>query len=147
MPGTTGGLPRGADSIYISDQMLRDLLGPIPNLQVGYLYSFGNSVKSGRLTLDYLLPITLGSGNSAVFGEAHTELQDFWKTVTGGANNRVDLSLGGGYRTIFNDKTLLGVNGFYDTTRLGGTWYSSGSVGFEMAALLPGNDAIDLSFN
>ena len=57
------------------------------------------------------------------------------------------MSFGGGYRTLLRRNTLLGVNGFYDTSRLGGTWYSSGGVGFQMAALLPGNDAIDLNFN
>jgi len=127
--------------------MFSGILPPIPNLQVGYLYSFGKSVESGRLTLDYLLPVTLGSGNSAVFGEAHSEFQNFWKTLTGSANHRVDLSFGAGYRKILVGNTLLGVNGFYDTTRLGGIWYSSGSLGLEMAALLPGNDAIDLNFN
>lgn len=146
MPGSTGGLPGGSDSIYLTDQMFRDILGPIPNLQVRYLYSFGKAVETSRLTLDYLLPVRFG--NSAVFGEAHSEFQDFWKTiVSGGANHRVDLWLGGGFRTMPNDNIMLGVNGFFDSTRLGGRWYSSGSIGFEMAALLPGNDALDLSFN
>ena len=81
-----------------------------------------------------------------LFGEAHTEFQSFWKT-NNGFNSRVDVSLGGGYRTILRNSTLVGINGFYDTSRLGGTWYSSGSAGLEMAALLPGNDAIDLNFN
>jgi len=45
------------------------------------------------------------------------------------------------------DSTLVGVNGFYDTSRLGNRWYRSGSIGLEMAALLPGNDEIDLNFN
>jgi len=126
--------------------MLRGILGPIPNLQVGYLYSFGPSVSSGRLTLDYLLPVNL-SADSTIFGEAHSEFQNFWKTFTGSANHRVDLSFGAGYRRILGKHTLLGINGFYDTTRLGGIWYSSGSLGLEMAAILPGNDAVDLSFN
>lgn len=158
LPGTTGGMPRGTDSIYLTDQMFRDNIGPIPNLQVGYLYSFGKSVGAGRLTLDYLLPLSLGS-DSAVFGEAHGEFTNFWKTVQrlfrGGNtittqssfNERTDLSLGGGYRTILNENTLLGVNGFFDTTKLGSRWYSSGGVGFEFAALLPGYDAVDLTFN
>ena len=78
-------------------------------------------------------------------GKAHTEFQDFWKTRS--FNNRVDMSFGGGYRTLLNRSILLGVNGFYDTSRLGGTWYSSGSFGFQMAALVGGSDAIDLNFN
>ncbi len=142
----SGGGPRGSDSILLTPQLLQGILPPVPNLQVGYLYSFGKAVKSSRLTTDFVLPISL-SRDSTVFGEAHGEFTDFWKTVTGGANHRIDLSFGGGIRTIRGDNTLLGVNGFFDTTRLGGRWYSSGSVGCEMAALLPGNDALDLNFN
>ena len=145
LPGSTGGFPRGSDSIYLTDQIFRDIFGPVPHLQLGYLFSFGPSVKSGRLSLDYLLPIQFG--NSAVFAETHTEFQDFWKTVVNGANNRVDFSIGGGYRTIFGGHSLVGVNGFYDGTRLGGIWYNSGGVGAEFAALLAGHDAVDLTFN
>ena len=137
---------RGAGSVYLSSGMFHDLFGPIPNLEVGYLYSFGQRVRSGRLTLDYMLPVSLG-GDSVAFGEAHSEFTDFWKTLRGSVNNRVDLSFGGGYRRMLNEKTLVGVNGFYDTSRLAGTWYSSGSFGFEMAAKIAGNDAIDLNFN
>jgi Inverse autotransporter, beta-domain len=153
--------PRGSDSIYLSDQMFRDILGPIPNLQVGYLYNFGKSVRTGRLTLDYLLPITFGS-NSAIFIEAHGEFTDFWKTFqrifrvrqTGeniatqsSFDERTDLSIGGGYRRIFGETTLLGVNGFFDSSNLGGQCYSAGGLGFEFASLLDGNDALDLTFN
>ncbi|GEM_PF-415847 len=146
MPGSTGGHPRGMNQILITPQLLQGLLPMIPNLEAGYLYNFGRGVNSGRLTLDLLVPIGL-SADSVVFGEVHNEWQDFWKTVTGGANHRIDLSIGGGYRTILTENTLVGVNGFYDTTRLGNRWYPSGSIGFEFAALLPGNDAIDLTFN
>ncbi len=138
--------------------MLRGILPLIPNLQFGYLYDFGNNrVSSGRFTADYLLPFSL-SPDSMVFGEAHTEFQDFWNTLTSifqsgtttttrsRFNNRVDMSFGGGYRTFLRSDTLLGLNGFYDTSRLGGTWYSSGGVGLEMAALV-GSDAVDVNFN
>lgn len=102
--------------------------------------------------------MSLGS-DSAVFGEAHGEFTNFWKTVQrlfrssntisaqSSLNERTDLSFGGGYRTILNENMLLGVNSFFDTTKLGSRWYSSGSLGFEYAAILPGNDALDLSFN
>ncbi|MFC1834325.1 hypothetical protein ACFL2Q_06275 [Thermodesulfobacteriota bacterium] len=145
---------------------MSDILGPIPNLQVGYLYYFGNGVRSGRLTLDYLLPVNLRS-NSVVFGEAHGEFNNFWKTVSSiwrqedttpttittttttrsSFNERADLSIGGGYRKIFGSTTLLGVNAFFDATKLGDRWYDSGGVGLEYAALLTGNDAVDLTFN
>jgi Inverse autotransporter, beta-domain len=145
LPGSGRGLPRGSDSLYVSDGMLRGILPLIPNLQFGYLYNFGNNrISSGRFTADYLLPFSL-SPDSMIFGEAHTEFQDFWKTRS--FNSRVDMSFGGGYRTFLGRETLLGVNGFYDTSRLGDTWYSSGGVGFEMAALVGGSDALDLNFN
>ncbi len=164
-------MPSGAgssasDSIYLTDQMFRDILGPTPNLQVGYLYYFGKRVRTGRLTLDYLLPVSLGR-NSAFFGEAHGEFTNFWNTISSiwqrvdtaptiittttttrsSFNERTDLSLGGGYRKIFAETTLLGVNAFFDSTNLGKRWYSSGGLGFEYAAILPGNDALDLTFN
>ena len=145
--GLLGSSLCGADavsSLYVSNGLLRDILPLIPNLQIGYLYNFGPNVRSGRFTADYLAPFVL-SQDSVVFGEAHTEFQSFWNTP--GFNNRVNVSLGGGDRAILRDNTLIGVNGFYDTARLGGIWYPSGSVGVEMAALLPGNDAVDLNFN
>jgi hypothetical protein len=138
--------PRQApsDIVSLSSGLFPGILPPIPNLQIGYLYSFGSNVRSGRFTADYLLPISLGM-DSVVFGEAHSEFQSFWNTTS--FNNRTDVSLGGGYRIILRDMTLLGVNGFYDTSRLGGQWYSSEGVGVEMAALLPGNDTVDINFN
>jgi len=167
--------PQTPSSILITPQLFQGILPLIPNFQFGYQYSFGNNqVDTGRLSLDYLLPISLGS-DSAVFGEARGEFTNFWKTVSSfwqqvdtnvvwtgpttttttaadtasrnSFNDRIDLSFGGGFRTIRGDNTLIGVNGFYDATRLGKQWYGSGSVGFEMAALLAGNDAVDLNFN
>ncbi len=148
MPGGTGAPGRGPDSIYLSSGMLRDILPPIPNLEIGYLHTFGKRVGNNRLTLDYVLPVKLGS-NGAVFGEAHGEFTNFLKNLTGssGFAERSDVSLGGGYRRIFHDNLLLEVNAFYDGSRLGGRWYGSGSVGFAMASLLPGNDMVDLNFN
>ena len=156
LPGSTLGLPGGPESLYVSDGMLKGILPLIPNLQFGYLYDFGNNrVSTGRFTADYLLPVIV-SPNSELFGEAHTEFDDFWNTLksvftssrayNNGFNNRVDMSFGGGLRTFLRHDTLLGVNGFYDASRLGGTWYSSGGVGLEMAALI-GSDALDFNFN
>jgi len=165
--GSTGGPPRGSDSIFLSPGLFQGVLPQIPNLEVGYLYSSGESGGGGRLTLDYFVPIRLGA-NGAAFGEAHGEFTDFWKTLSklwrdefetsftitnttfagqGSHNERVDLSFGVGYRRILGESLLLGLNGFYDTTNLGNQWYRSGCIGFEMVALLPGDDAIDLNFN
>ncbi len=37
--------------------------------------------------------------------------------------------------------TFVGVNGFYDTSRLFNKWYSLGGVGLEYAANIAGDDA------
>jgi hypothetical protein len=158
-PSNDCGCPRGDDAIPVSSGMLTPFLPKIPNLELGFLYSFGNNVRTGRFTADYLLPFRL-SADSVLFGEAHAEGWDFWKkpsvsmtapegftTTTSTTNNRVDLSFGGGYRTMLGGGTLLGVNGFYDTSRLFNKWYPSGGVGLEMAANIAGDDAIDLNFN
>jgi len=110
---------------------------------------------TGRLTVDYLYPVRLGSG-SVLFGEGHGEFQNFWKsppvsTDPGStnftANERTDLSFGGGFRKLFGESAFIGVNGFYDTTKLFDQWYPAGGVGLEMAALGPGDTAVDLNFN
>lgn len=158
-PSNDCGCSRGDDAIPVSSGMLSPFLPRIPNLELGFLYYFGNRVNTGRFTADYVLPLRLGC-DSVLFGEAHAEGWDFWKrstvsvaaapgftVTTSDTNNRVDLSFGGGYRTMLGANTLLGVNGFYDTSRLFNKWYSSGGVGLEMAANVAGDDAIDLNFN
>jgi hypothetical protein len=158
-PSNDCGCPRGDNAIPVSSGMLSPFLPKIPNLELGFLYSFGKNVRTGRFTADYLLPFRLNP-DSVLFGEAHAEGWDFWKkpsvslatapgftTTTSESNNRVDLSFGGGYRTMLGVGTLVGVNGFYDASRLFNKWYSSGGVGLEMAATVGGDDAIDLNFN
>ena len=155
--GPVGG-PREMDSVFLTPQLFPGIFPSIPNLQVGYLYSFGEKVKADRLTVDYLFPVNLGP-DSAFFAEAHGQFTNFWKSVerwfsTDGTitsfrslNERKDLSLGAGIRKIFGGNTLVGLNGFYDGTKLGRKWYHSGSAGLEFAALLLDDDALDLNFN
>lgn len=144
------GRPRGDDSIPLTSGMLGPFLPTIPNLELGFLYYFGKNVRTGRFTADYVLPFRL-SADSVLFGEAHAEGWGFWKkpsvsimtpagfrTTTSTARRRVDLSFGGGCRTMIGERALLGVNGFYDTTRLYDKWYPSGGVGLEMATILAG---------
>ncbi len=150
-PPSDCGCSRGDDALPVSSGMLAPFLPKIPNLELGFLYSFGNNVRTGRFTADYLLPFRLNS-DSVLFGEAHAEGWGFWKDpgvtgTTSAASTRIDLSFGGGFRTMLGANTFLGVNGFYDTSRLFDTWYSSGGVGLEFAANLAGDDAIDLNFN
>jgi hypothetical protein len=155
LPGNTA----GSDALPVSSGMLAPFLPKIPNLEFGFLYSFGNNARTGRFTADYVLPFNLGC-NSVLFGEAHAEGWDFWKkpnvsittpagftTTTSTSRSRVDLSFGGGYRTMLGDGMMLGANGFYDTSRVFNKWYSSGGVGLEMAATVGGDDAVDVNFN
>ena len=118
----------------------------VPNLQAGYVYYSGKNWRVGYLSLDYILPIRLGE-NSIIFGEAHSELQSFSTRSTWNGDDQAYLSMGGGYRTILRKSTLIGANCFYDATRFADQWFSSGGAGFEIAALLPGNDALDMNFN
>lgn len=158
-PGIVSAYPVGSDTIPLSSRMFGNLFSEIPNLEFGFLYNIGPNLGSGRFTLDYLLPIVPDS-DSVLFGELHGEFQDFWRrpsvsfsaapnspATTSGAEQRTDLSLGGGYRKLLNKGFLLGVNGFYDGSSIFGKWYSSGGVGLEMAGLIAGDSAFDLNFN
>ena len=48
---------------------------------------------------------------------------------------------------MFGNHTMVGLHSFFDTTKLSGVWFPSGSAGVEMAAMVSGHDAIDLNFN
>ena len=140
------GAVKPLDGIPLSSGMLGNLIPRISNLELGFQYYFGNKARTGQVSGDYLLPISL-SNDSVLFGEAHGNYWDFGQKPPGGTNNRVDLSVGGGFRKMMNDGLLFGVNGFYDSSRLFSKWYSSGGVGLEMAANVSGSDAIDLNLN
>jgi hypothetical protein len=156
--------PPGSDVVPISSGLLAPFLPVIPNLEFGFLYTWDSSLKinTGRVTADYLLPFSLRC-DSSLFVEAHaeSEFQEFlggqrrvttagqgFVTTTTATNNRTDLSFGGGYRRLLGGgRTLLGINGFYDTTRLWGKWYSSGGVGLELLCNVTPQDAVDLRAN
>ena len=146
LPGSSLVGPGGSDSVSISSGMFQGILPKIPNLQLGYNYTFGSNIRAGTASVDYLLPFKLGV-ESTIYGEAHGELQSFSIAQSGSPNNSVDLCLGGGYRRMFGNHTMIGLHSFFDTTRLSGVWYPSGSLGVEMATLVAGHDAIDLLFN
>ncbi len=138
--------------------MLRNWLPVIPNLQFGFNYLFGRNLSQTWWSADYVLPVSLTSSD-IVFGEAHVDsassastggfpfLNNFWQQGPAGLQNRIDLSFGLGYRKLFGDNLLVGAYGFYDSTRLTGSWRSAGSVGFQAAANGPGDSAVDLNFN
>jgi hypothetical protein len=126
--------------------MLDGILPSIPNLQAGYLYSFGKDYSLGRFIGDIFIPLNL-KWSDTFFGQGHVEFQDFWQVPGSFPQHRVDLSFGGGYRKLLNPNIMVGFNGFYDSTRILGQWWSAGGVGAEMAALLPNKEVFDLNFN
>ncbi len=158
-PGTSG--PQfggGMDAVPLSSNMLRAWLPVIPNLQFGFNYLFGRNLSQTWWSADYVLPISITTADM-VFAEAHANsansastgnfpfLNNFWKQGPAGLQNRIDLSLGLGYRKFLNENVLVGAYGFFDTTRLSGSWKSAGSIGFQAAMNGPGDSAVDLSFN
>ncbi len=76
--------PRTCDTIPFSSSMLPCMLPPIPNLEFGWLYTFGKEVSTGCATADYLLPL-FSRQTSILFAEAHGEYQDYWKKPAGGS--------------------------------------------------------------
>ncbi len=78
MPGSAYGTQPCSDIIPLSSGMFSGIIPRISNLELGFLYSFGNNVRTGRFTADYVLPFRLNC-DSVLFGEAHAEGWDFWK--------------------------------------------------------------------
>jgi hypothetical protein len=144
--GPLAGNQGGSESIPLSSGVFGSFLPAFPNLEMGFIYSFGNNVGTSRFEADYLAPFKI-SGNTIVFGEIHYEAQNFWKQLPGGTDYRMDLSLGGGFRTLMGENAFIGVNGFYDSSRFFGNWYSSQGLGFEMALLLGSDAAFDFNLN
>lgn len=142
--GGSGGAE--SSSFLFNQSLFQGIVQTPPNFRFGYLYYGGNKFSAGRTTLDGFLPVGL-SKRTRLFGEGHASFQDFWRTIGGQSNNRVDMSFGGGVRQILGDTKYVGLNAFYDTTRLAGTWYSSGGFGLEMWGNLSGSDSLDLTFN
>ncbi|MEW6347841.1 MAG: hypothetical protein AB1646_02165 [Thermodesulfobacteriota bacterium] len=77
-------------------------------LYSGYFRYFGNNVSSGRVTVDYMRPFHL-SALSVIFGEAHSEAGELWKTLKGSPSNRFDMSVGGGRRHAFSKAAFVGL--------------------------------------
>lgn len=141
-----GSVPRESGSIPLTPRLLQGIVPTIPNLRFGYVYNFGKNFRRGSLNADYFIPLGFDREN-VFFGQAHFACQDFWKTIAGAANSRVDFSLGGGFRKVYRERFMVGVNGFFDATRLTGRWYRSSGAGLEMKYNLTGSDFGDLSFN
>lgn len=163
-PGSAYGDPAGSDTIPLSSAMFPGLFSGIPHLKAGFAYSFGKNVRYGRGIIDYLLPLDIAPATT-LFGEIHGEFQDFWRKPSdrivlapavgvGGlqevpipSQQRYDLSVGGGLRRGISTDSIIGVNAFFDASKVYDRWYSSGGLGLEFLSLLPGNGLLDLNFN
>jgi hypothetical protein len=140
------GAARECNSIFVSNACFRGIVPDIPNLQVGYLHNFAQNRNQGFLTLDYMLPVTIGCKDVA-FGEAHGEFEDLIGTLKGTNDPNLQMLFGGGYRKRLSNNTMVGVNGFYNSVRLSGRWLSSGILGVETARVTAGNGILMLNFN
>ena len=158
-PGLSGpNFGGGSEYIPLSSGMLKNWLPVVPNLQFGFNYLFGRNLRQSWWSADYVLPVSITTSD-IIFGEAHVDsanssstggfpfLNNFWQQGSAGIQNRIDLSVGLGYRKFLGENVLVGLYGFYDSTRLSGAWRSAGSVGFQAAVNGPGDSALDLNFN
>ena len=146
LPGSSLVGPRGSENISISSGMFQGIMPQIPNLQLGYNYTFGPQIKAGSASADYLLPFKIDA-DTTVYGEAHGEFQTLSITQPGSPNNSTELCFGGGYRRMLGKDTMVGLHSFFNTAKLSGTWYPSASAGVEFASMISGHDAIDFIFN
>lgn len=145
LPGTTGRLPSGSGTLNISSRMFDNVLPTIPGLEITYRGSFHYGEYWDKLFVEYVRPARFG--NTTVYGEVHGILNDFWRVAPWSEDGRLDLSLGGGVRRRVGDSVVVGAHGFYDATLLNREWNSSGSLGGFLAAMLAGNDAMEMSLN
>jgi hypothetical protein len=146
------------ESVPISSGMMEAFLPKIPNLEWGFVYTFGKNLRQGLFSADYLLPVA-SDARTVMFVEAHANylnykttvslpfLNNFWRQGAPGTSDRFDFSIGAGCRKMFGQSHFLGVNAFYDTTCLFGNWRSSGGFGLEFDSFLFGDSQIDLNFN
>lgn len=146
MPGSSLLGPRGSDNISISSGMFQGIMPQIPNLQLGYNYTFGSQIKAGSASVDYLLPFKIGA-DTTVYGEAHGEFQSLSFNQPGSPNSSTELCFGGGYRRMLGKDAMIGLHSFFNTAKLSGNWYPSASAGVEFASMISGHDAIDFIFN
>ena len=145
LPGSSSTLSGESETLNISSRMFPDILSTIPGLEISYLHVFGTYDTWNRLSVEFVRPFRLDK-DTTLYGEIHGILHEPFKG-TWWSDERVDLSAGGGYRRRFGDGKMVGVHGFYDATRSHDSWFSSVSVGGFAMAMLPGDDAMDLTVN
>jgi hypothetical protein len=157
-PSNPLGMPRtpgtrmGPSRIPISSGMFAGIVPRISNLDFGFIYSVGDAISTGSLCADYLLPISK-CDTSMLFTEAHLEYAGYWKSYTTGAPalfdtaNRLDVSIGAGYRKRLTWDALVGVNAFFDSSRIFRNWYSSWGCGLEAVCVIADCSAVNFHLN
>ncbi len=133
-------------SIFVSNSMLNGILPQIPNLEIGYLYTFAEEDRRGALTLDYSAPFQINKKNTILF-ETHGRFDDFFESFFGDDEAVAQIFLGGAYRLRITPNTLVGFNSFLRFNRISKTWYTSGVVGGKLAFKGLGNSVTTLKLN
>ncbi len=134
------------NSILVDQSFFPELMIRIPNLEFGYLYAFGNGNHTSRLIIDYIVPIRVFEGD-VVFFETHGRFEDFFDTLGGSEDPFFRVLFGGGYRKRLTDYLMVGINGFYNTSRVQGLWYRSALGGIEVASVTVGGTKLMFNFN
>jgi Inverse autotransporter, beta-domain len=128
-----------------TDKRLGDLVLFKPTLSSGAIYRFGDDDRGSRLTMDFFLPTRMGR-SSSFFVESRAEYRDPFAHLPASGSRRLDLDLGLGWRKVGHDGAMVGINTFWDTSRLSGDWYAS--AGFGLEAALPVYSGLwDISLN
>jgi hypothetical protein len=146
--------------------MFRGLIPLFPNLDIRFLYEFGDQgVRNTLFSGELLVPYATGP-ESDVFTDFYFGYHGFPSrsgsreiNIRSGQNsaafnleteriacNRMDLSVGGGYRR-FVGSTMLGLNAYYDAPRIFDTWFGTWGWGVELVSLFGGGGMADLTFN
>jgi hypothetical protein len=141
-----------SDRVPLSSGMFREFLPHFSNFDFGFLYEFSSKgYNRSFFYSDLYLPI-FETCKDAFFTQSHYGYNGFSDGSTyenGAACYRTDVSVGGGYRILFDGPSILGfgLNAFWDTSQLYGSWWNSWGTGLEAAIGLPKNGLLDLTAN
>lgn len=134
---------------------------PKPSLCTGFDYTTSSLGSSSTFMLDYFHPVKSTTG-SVFFVEARFDKTNFWnqdedldESVLEGthidpgqaASDRLDFSVGTGWRKLLPSGVIAGFNGFVDSFRLDSTWHSSVGGGVELTMLTLTDRIYDVRFN
>lgn len=132
-----------------------------PALTTGFDYTSSTSGSSSSLVADYFYPVD-SSPCRVLFVETRLSQTAFWgqdplwdRDALAGSNldptdyasDRVDFSVGAGWRGLLPSGFIVGANAFLDSFGLDSTWYASLGGGAEVTVLTLTDLTCDLRFN